>query len=67
MQSWIFLLNLLYAACGVILMYVSFRVIDRLLHEVDLPSELAKGNVAAAIFVGSLWLSIALIVGKAIG
>ena len=67
MQSWIFLLNLLYAACGVVLMYVSFRVIDRLLHEVDLPAELQKGNVAAAIFVGSLWLSIALIVGKAIG
>jgi uncharacterized membrane protein YjfL (UPF0719 family) len=57
----------LYAACGVILMYVSFRVIDKLLHEVDLPTELQKGNVAAAIFVGSLWLSIALIVGKAIG
>lgn len=67
MQSWIFLLNLLYAVCGVILMYVSFRVIDKLLHEVDLPSELRKGNVAAAIFVGSLWLSIALIVGHAIG
>lgn len=48
-------------------MYVSFRVIDKLLHEVDLPAELQKGNVAAAIFVGSLWLSIALIVGKAIG
>jgi uncharacterized membrane protein YjfL (UPF0719 family) len=47
-------------------MYVSFRVIDRLLHEVRLPQELQRGNVAAAIFVGSLFVSIALIIGRAI-
>ncbi len=67
MQPWIFGLNLLYAICGVILMYLSFRVIDKLLHEVDLPQELRRGNVAAAIFVAGLWLSIAMIVGHAIG
>ncbi len=67
MQLWIPVLNIIYAAVGVALMYISFRVIDKLLHEVDLPKELQRGNVAAAIFVGSLWLSIALIVGKAIG
>jgi uncharacterized membrane protein YjfL (UPF0719 family) len=67
MQPWIFGLNLLYAICGVVLMYASFRVIDKLLHEVDLPSELRRGNVAAAIFVAGLWLSIAMIVGHAIG
>jgi uncharacterized membrane protein YjfL (UPF0719 family) len=67
MQPWIFGLNLLYAVCGVVLMYVSFRVIDKLLHEVDLPTELKRGNVAAAIFVAGLWLSIAMIVGHAIG
>ena len=67
MQVWIFGLNLLYAACGVVLMYLSFRAIDKLLHEVDLPTELQRGNVAAAIFVAGLWLSIALIVGHAIG
>ena len=67
MQLSILLLNIVYAACGVVLMYVSFRIIDKLLHEVDLPTELQRGNVAAAIFVAGLWLSIALIVGRAIG
>jgi uncharacterized membrane protein YjfL (UPF0719 family) len=47
-------------------MYFSFRVIDRLLHEVSLPQELQRGNVAAAIFVGSLFVSIALIIGRAL-
>jgi uncharacterized membrane protein YjfL (UPF0719 family) len=63
---WILILNLVYAALGVVLMYFSFRVIDKLLHEVSLPQELQRGNVAAAIFVGSLFLSIALIIGRAI-
>jgi uncharacterized membrane protein YjfL (UPF0719 family) len=36
------------------------------LHEVKLPQELQRGNVAAAIFVGSLFVSIALIIGRAI-
>lgn len=66
MQLSILLMNLAYAAAGVALMYVSFRVIDRLLHEVKLPQELQRGNVAAAIFVGSLFVSIALIIGRAI-
>ena len=65
-QIGILLMNLVYAACGVMLMYVSFRVIDRLLHEVELPKELQRGNIAAAIFVGSLFVSIALIIGRAI-
>ena len=67
MSIWILILNLVYAALGVVLMYASFRIIDRLLHEFSLPQELQRGNVAAAIFVGSLFLSIALIVGRAIG
>src|SRR5262249_26454502 len=60
-------LNLVYAALGVVLMYVSYRVIDRLTPEVDFPAELKRGNIAVAIFIAALFLSIALIVGRAIG
>ncbi len=67
MQLAILALNLVYAALGVVLMYVSYRVIDRLMPDVDFPQELKRGNVAAAIFIGALWVSIALIVGRAIG
>jgi len=60
-------LNLVYAALGVVLMWVAYRVIDRLTPEVDFPAELRRGNIAVAIFVAALFISIALIVGRAIG
>ena len=67
MQVSILVLNLVYAALGVVLMYVSYRLIDKLTPEVDFPAELKRGNIAVAIFIGALFLSIALIVGRAIG
>jgi uncharacterized membrane protein YjfL (UPF0719 family) len=66
-QLSILALNLIYAALGVVLMYVSYRIIDRLTAEVDFPAELKRGNVAVAIFIGSLFIAIALIVGRALG
>jgi uncharacterized membrane protein YjfL (UPF0719 family) len=59
-------LNLLYAALGVVLMFVSYRVIDRLTPEVDFPAELKRGNVAVAIFIAALFIGIAMIVGGAL-
>jgi len=67
LQVSILVLNLVYAALGVVLMYVSYRLIDKLTPEVDFPAELKRGNIAVAIFIGALFLSIALIVGRAIG
>ena len=67
MQLSILGLNLVYAALGVVLMWVAYRVIDRLTPEVDFPAELRRGNIAVAIFVAALFISIALIVGRAIG
>jgi putative membrane protein len=59
-------LNFLYAALGVILMFISYRVIDRLTPEVDFPAELQKGNIAVGIVVAAIFLSIAIIVGRAL-
>ena len=53
--------NFLYAALGVVLMWFSYRIIDKLTPEVDFPAELKKGNVAVAIFIAAIFLSIALI------
>jgi putative membrane protein len=66
-QLSILALNLIYAALGVVLMYVSYRIIDLLTPQVDFPEELKRGNVAVAIFIAALFISIALIVGRAIG
>ncbi len=60
-------LNVLYAVIGVMLMYLSYRVIDLLTPEVDFRAELQKGNVAVAIFMAAIFVSIALIIGKALG
>jgi len=59
-------LNFVYAVLGVVLMYLSYRVIDWLTPQVDFPAELKKGNIAVAIFIASLFLAIAIIIGGAL-
>lgn len=66
MQLSIIGLNFVYAILGVVLMWVSYRIIDRLTPQVDFPAELKKGNIAVAIFIAALFVSIALIVGHAL-
>jgi putative membrane protein len=66
MQLGIVALNFLYAALGVVLMYVSYRIIDWLTPEVDFRAELKQGNVAVAIFMAAIFISIALIIGRAL-
>ena len=59
-------LNFLYAGLGVILMYVAYRLIDIFTPSVDFQAELKNGNVAVAIFIAALFLSIAIIIGGAL-
>ena len=66
MDLQILALNLGYAVFGVVMMWVSYRVFDHLTPQVDFPAELRKGNVAVAIFIGALFISIALVVGSAL-
>lgn len=66
MQWSIILLNAVYAVLGVILMFVSYRVIDRMTPEVNFPEELRKGNIAVAIFVAAIFISVAMVVAGAL-
>jgi uncharacterized membrane protein YjfL (UPF0719 family) len=59
-------LNFLYAILGVVLMFVSYRLIDILTPSVDFQAELKNGNVAVAIFIAALFLAIAIIIGGAL-
>ncbi len=59
-------LNFLYAGLGVVLMFVSYRLIDILTPTVDFQAELKNGNVAVAIFIAALFLAIAIIIGGAL-
>ncbi|HEV7994033.1 MAG TPA: DUF350 domain-containing protein [Gemmatimonadaceae bacterium] len=67
MQLSVISLNVIYAVIGVVLMYASYRAFDRLTPEVDFPAELQRGNIAVAIFIAAIFISIALIIGKALG
>jgi uncharacterized membrane protein YjfL (UPF0719 family) len=66
MEWKIIVLNFLYATLGVVLMFIAYRVIDWLTPQVDFPQELRKGNVAVAIFIAAIFVSIALIIGGAL-
>jgi putative membrane protein len=63
MEWRIIVLNFVYAILGVALMFLSYRVIDRLTPEVDFAQELKKGNIAVGIFIAAIFISIALIIG----
>jgi putative membrane protein len=66
MEWRIIALNFMYAVLGVILMYLAYRVIDWLTPQVDFADELKKGNVAVAIFIAAIFLSIAIVIGGAL-
>ena len=66
MEWRIIALNFLYAALGVVLMFVSYRLFDWLTPQVDFPDELKNGNIAVSIFIAAIFVSIALIVGGAL-
>lgn len=55
-------LNFTYAVLGVVLMFVAYRVIDKMTLEVNFPEELRKGNIAVAIFCAAIFLSVAIVV-----
>ena len=59
-------LNFLYAVGGVLMMWLSYRIFDRLMPQVDFAEELKRGNVAVAIFICALFVSIAMIIGGAL-
>jgi len=66
MEWRIIVLNIAYAIVGVLLMFGSYRIIDRLTPEVDFPMELQKGNIAVAIFIAAIFLSVAITIGGAL-
>jgi uncharacterized membrane protein YjfL (UPF0719 family) len=66
MEWRIVLLNFAYAAMGVVMMFLSYRIFDWLTPQVNFPVELKQGNVAVAIFIAAIFVSIALIIGGAL-
>jgi putative membrane protein len=66
MEWRIIALNFAYAILGVVLMFLAYRVIDWLTPQVDFAVELRKGNIAVAIFIAAIFISIAMVIGGAL-
>lgn len=66
MQWSIIALNFLYAALGVAMMFVAYRIIDLLTPKVDFEEELKKGNVAVGLFIAAIFISVAIVIGGAL-
>lgn len=57
-------ISLLVAVCA---LYLAVKVFDRLTHHIDEWAELKKGNMAIAIFMSAMVLSIAIMVSLLFG
>jgi len=59
-------INFFYALLGVILMFVTYKLFDILTPQLNFPEELKKNNIAVAIFIAALFISIGIIIGGAL-
>ncbi len=66
MQWQIIALNFTYAALGLVLMYLAFKVFDLLTPKISFEDELRKGNIAVAIFIASIFITIGMVIGGAL-
>jgi uncharacterized membrane protein YjfL (UPF0719 family) len=66
MEWTIIALNFLYAAFGLVLMFLAYKVFDWLSPQIDFQAELKRNNVAVAIFIAALFIAIGIIVGGAL-
>jgi uncharacterized membrane protein YjfL (UPF0719 family) len=59
-------LNFFYAAMGVILMFVAYRLIDRLTPEVNFADQLNQGNMAVGVVIAAIFVAVAMVVAAAL-
>lgn len=66
MEWQIIALNVMYTAIGIAMMYVAYKGFDLLTPQLSFQHELKAGNVAVAIFIGSMFLAIGMIIAGAL-
>ncbi len=58
--------SVIFAALGLIVVFVAFKVFDKATPKVDFQQELIKNNIAVAIVIGAVVVGISLIVAASI-
>ena len=66
MEWTIILLNFVYAARGLILLFVAYKIFDWLMARINFEEELKKGNLAVAIFIAAIFVTIGMVIGGAL-
>jgi putative membrane protein len=59
-------LNYTYAALGLVLMFLAYKVFDWLSPRINFEDELKKGNLAVAVFIASIFITIGMVIGGAL-
>lgn len=61
------LVSLIFGLVGLVLAVITIKLIDHFIYrEIDFMEEIARGNMAAAIFAAALLLFVAIILGNAL-
>jgi uncharacterized membrane protein YjfL (UPF0719 family) len=59
-------LHLFYAILALVIGTIAIKVVDRVfLKRIDLEEEIARGNLAAAVVLASIWIALAMILTRA--
>jgi uncharacterized membrane protein YjfL (UPF0719 family) len=66
MEWTIILLNFVYAALGLVLLFVAYKIFDWLMPRINFEEELKKGNLAVAIFIAAIFITIGMVIGGAL-
>jgi len=66
MDYTIVLLNFVYTIIGLFILYFAYWIFDKMTPELNFPEELKKGNIALAIFIGSLFIAMGIIIAHAL-
>jgi len=56
--------SLLFGLVGIFLFFIAYFAFDKLTPKLEVETELAKGNMAVGVVVGSLLIAIALVVAS---
>ena len=57
----------LFGALGVVMSVIGYKSFDVIETKVDFADEIKKGNLAAAVVIGSFLIGICFIIGRAVG
>ena len=57
----------MFGGLGIVMTVVGYKLFDLIETKIDFADEIRKGNVAAAIVIGSFLVGICFIIGRAVG